>query len=236
MISCGERHDSQMVPAQHIAQSALIEWGGFIGAVRGFADRRGRLILAAATAFGAQVWAHPASAQAGFLDQLFGPLFRPPAYGYQDYHPWGARPGYRRRWHHLGHHYGRNSAFRERFIVIERSDEAEERQEPVERQKPVDIMKDDSLQWGDAVMTEAGIRVFVGDSDDSHGPEDFRRPSEVRGLSKVERRALVALEAKGSASDVTGSIVTGRSAAGSEITAGKMITDAKGRTIRYVGP
>jgi hypothetical protein len=235
MISCGERHDAQMVPSQHIAQSPSIEWGGIVGAVRGFADRRGRLILAAATAFGALVLAHPASAQGGFLDQLFGPLFRPPAYGYQDYHPWGARPGYRRHWHHLSRHYGRNSAAREKFIVIERSDEAEERQ-PVERQEPVDLMEDNSLQWGDAVMTEAGIRVFVGDSGDSHDPKDFRRPSEVRGLSKVERRALVALEAKGSASDVIGGVVTGRSAADREITAGEMITDAKGRTIRYVGP
>jgi hypothetical protein len=236
MISCGERHDAQMVPAQHIAQSALIEWGGFIGAVRGFADRRGRLILAAATAFGAQVWAHPASAQAGFLDQLFGPLFRPPAYGYQDHHAWGARPGYRGRWHHLSRHYGRNSAVRERFIVIERPDDAEEGEQPAERQQPVDIMQDESLEFGDAVMTEAGIRVFVGDSGDSHGPEDFRRPSEVRGLSKRERKALAALDAKESASDVTSGIVTGRSASDSKITAGEKITDAKGRAIRYVGP
>lgn len=97
-------------------------------------------------------------------------------------------------------------------------------------------MEDESLRRGDAVMTEAGIRIFVGHSGDSHGPEDFRRPSEVRGLSKVERKALAALDTDGSATEITAGAVTGRSAAERKITHGEMITDAKGRAVRYVGP
>lgn len=211
MTGCGERHDTQMAAPRYFAH--LIKRG------------------TAATAFLAQLLAFPGSAQAGFFDELFGQLFRPPIYrSYRAYPPWGAPPGYRQRWHHFGHRAGRDSAARERIIVIERTDE------PVERQEPVDIMEDTSLQWGDAVMTGAGIRIFVGDSSDSHGPEDFRRPSEVRELSKIERKALAALDTTASASNVTGGIVTGRSATGRKVTAGEMITDAKGRAIRYVGP
>jgi hypothetical protein len=196
------------------------------------AGRRGRLIMAAATALLAPIFALTGSAQAGFFDELFGGLFGPPPPVYRSYRPpWGAAPGHRPRGHHFGHRAGHNGATRKRTIVVERPDEA------VERQKPVDnIMEDDSLRRGDAVMTAAGIRIFVGDSGDRHDPEDFRRLSEVRGLSKKERKALAALDTKESASDLTGGIATGRSAADREITAGEMITDAKGRTIRYVGP
>lgn len=203
----------------------------------GFPHRRARLIVTVATAFFAQILALPGNAQAGFFDQLFGPLFRPPVYrAYPAYPPWGPPPGYRWRWHRWGHNHARNSPGRGRFIIIERPDEAEERQQPVQRQEPVNIMEDNSLQPGDAVMTETGIRIFVGDPGDSHGPEDFIQPSEIRGLSKIERKALTALDSNGSASDLTGGIVTGRSASDRNITAGEMITDAKGRAIRYVGP
>ena len=238
MIRCGERHDIQMAAAARpFAQVALIERGMSAGICRltgtamGFDDRRRRFIMAAATVFLGQTLAFPGSVQAGFFDELFGQLFRPPVYrSYPAYPPWGAAPGYRWRRHHFGRNHGRNSAARERIIVIEWTDE------PAERQEPVDIMEDNSLQFGDAVMTEAGIRVFVGDTGDSHDPEDFRRPSEVRGLSKIERKALAALDTKGSAPDVTAGIVTGRSAADRKITAGEMITDANGQAIRYVGP
>jgi hypothetical protein len=200
----------------------------------GLALRRGRLIVAAAAACLAQFLAVPASAQAGFFDQLFGQLFHPPVYrAYPAYPPLGARPALPQRWHRFGYRTERNIPARERFIPVERPDEDEQ---PTERQEPVDIMEDNSLQFGDAVMTEAGIRIFVGDSSDYHDPEDFRRPSEVRGLSKIERKALAALDTNGSATAVTAGIVTGRSATDRKITAGEMITDAKGRTIRYVGP
>ena len=97
-------------------------------------------------------------------------------------------------------------------------------------------MEDDSLRKGDVVMTKAGIRVFIGYSGDHHDPEDFRKPSEVKGLSKNERKALAALDTETSAAGVTGGIVTGRSATERGIAAGEMITDAKGRAIRFVGP
>jgi hypothetical protein len=243
MIGCGEQHEIQMAATRYFAQAVSIKRGVSSGLCRparnamGLAGRRGRLIMAAATALFAQILAVPVNAQAGFFDQLFGQLFRPPVYrAHPAYPPWGAPPGFRQRWHRFGHYHGRDSQARDRFIVIERPDEAEEGEQPAERQQPVDIMQDESLEFGDAVMTEAGIRIFVGDPGDSHGPEEFRRPSEVRGLSKIERKALAALDTKGSASDLAGDIVTGRSASDSKLTAGEMITDAKGRAIRYVGP
>jgi hypothetical protein len=234
MTRCDKRHDMQMVAPRYFAQAALIKRSISAGICRlartatELANRRGRLTIAAAAAILAQILALPGSAQAGFFDELFGQLFRPPVY--RSYRPWGAAPGYRQRWHHFGHRLGRNSAARGRIIVTKKTDEA------VKPREPVNIMEDESLRFGDAVMTEAGIRIFVGDSGDSHDPEEFRRPSEVRGLSKIERKALAALDTLGSASDANGGIVTGRSATDRKITVGEMITDAKGRTIRYVGP
>jgi hypothetical protein len=237
MTGCGTQHENQMAACRYFAQAALIRRGISASICRlarsamELAGRRGRLIMAAAAALLALILALPGSAQAGFFDELFGQLFRPPVYqSYRAYPPRGATPGYRPRWHHFGHKAGRNVATHKRTIVVERPEKA------VERQEPVDIMEDKSLRRGDAVMTVAGIRVFVGDSGDRHDPEDFRRPSEVRGLSKIERKALAALDTKGSASDLTGGIATGRSATDRKITAGEIITDAKGRTIRYVGP
>ena len=49
-------------------------------------------------------------------------------------------------------------------------------------------MDDDSLQYGDAVMTPAGIRIFVGGSSDHHRPEDSRKFQKSRNFRSVNAR------------------------------------------------
>jgi len=192
----------------------------------GFADRCGRLPLAAAIVLLAQILAFPGSAQAGFLEDFFGSLFQPPAYSRQP--AWGAR-GFRQRAHSFRHKPGHKSAARKRIIAAAKPD-------TVGPQEPVDIMADKTLREGDAVMTQWGIRVFVGPSGDRHDPEDFIKPSEVKGLSKSARRALAGLEPGEPTPLAAAGILTGRSATGRPIAAGEIVTDAKGRAVRYVGP
>jgi hypothetical protein len=107
---------------------------------------------------------------------------------------------------------------------------------PVGPVPPTDLMDDDSLRRGDAVMTPSGIRIFIGSSGDHHEPEDFRKPSEIKGLPKVERKALAALDAQGSGTDGKPGMATGRSASELKLVFGKTIVDPQGRSIRYVGP
>jgi hypothetical protein len=88
-------------------------------------------------------------------------------------------------------------------------------------------------------MTGAGIRIFVGDYGSHHDLTDFRMLSEIKGLSKRKRNALAALDSLGSnpgANEGKSGMVTGRSATDSSIVTGEMITDARGRSVRYVGP
>lgn len=101
-----------------------------------------------------------------------------------------------------------------------------------------DFMEDGSLRGGDAVMTANGIRIFTGPPGERHRPEHFTSLNEIKGLGKRERSALTALDGRTASTIHTESkesITTGRSAAG-HVTAGALITDPKGRTIRYVGP
>lgn len=101
-----------------------------------------------------------------------------------------------------------------------------------------DFMDDSSLRGGDAVMTPNGIRIFTGPPGNRHTPENFARLGEVKGLGKQERAALAALDTRGTGASRAAperSIVTGRSAAAHDA-AGLLVTDPKGRTIRYVGP
>ena len=167
----------------------------------------------------------PSIAQAGFFDFLFGP---PPQT--QAVRPFEAYPGHFRR--HADprfHRHTHNFTAHRKLVVADRTDHK------VGPQAPIDIMDDDSLQHGDAVMTQAGIRIFVGDSSDHHQPEEFRKISEIKKLSQRERKALAALDAPGAnpSGQTAGQfgVVTGRSA-----TAGETITDPNGRTVRFVGP
>lgn len=101
-----------------------------------------------------------------------------------------------------------------------------------------DFMDDKSLRDGDAVMTPNGLRIFTGPRGDRHRPESFARLDQIKGLGKHERAALAALDGRpvaGSGADDKQRLATGRSSAG-PVAAGAVITDPKGRAIRYVGP
>jgi hypothetical protein len=167
----------------------------------------------------------PNIAQAGFFDFLFPP---PSSRVMQ---PYGGDPSFGG---YASHRHHQHRLARRKYILADKADR------PVPPRGPTDLMDDDSLQHGDAVMTQAGIRIFAGYSGSPHRPEDFRKIFEVKNLSRRERSALVALDTPGgnpgehSPSD--SSIGTGRSAAGYQVTAGETITDTNGRTIRYVGP
>ena len=172
----------------------------------------------------------PSIAQAGFLDFLFGP---PPQT--QAVRPYEANPGdFRRHANPSFHRHAHNFTAHRKLVVADRTDHK------VGPQAPIDIMDDDSLQQGDAVMTQAGIRIFVGDSSDHHQPEQFRKISEIKKLSQRERKALAALDAPGAnpGGQTAGQyeMVTGRSVTEHNVAAGETITDPNGRTVRFVGP
>lgn len=174
---------------------------------------------------------YPCIAHAGFFDFLFQQFQAPavwPFEGRPGYMPRHADPGFYRRSFHK-----HKLSARRKVIVADQTDH------PVRPHGPIDLMDDDSLQEGDAVMTQAGIRIFTGDSNSHHKPEDFRKLSEIKGLSKLERKALAAIDAPGSdtsASKGKHEMVTGRSITDATVVTGETITDPKGRSIRYVGP
>jgi hypothetical protein len=198
-------------------------------------NRFGVAIAVVAVSVGQSI-AFPSRAHAGFFDFLFGPP--PQTRAVEPYYPY---PGHFRRHADRGfprhvdrgfHRHAHQLTARVKLITTDKH--------PVGLLGPIDIMDDNSLKHGDAVMTQAGIRIFVGYSSSHHEPEDFRRISEIKKLSRRERSALAALDTQGSNSGAQkpteASIAMGRSAAESKITVGETITDPNGRTIRYVGP
>jgi hypothetical protein len=193
-------------------------------------NRRGVAIATVMVGLGI---AFPSIAQAGLFDFLFGQSERPavrPNEGYFGGMPgqWGADPGFRRRADRGFHRHGHKFMSRRKLPVADNH--------PVGPVPPTDLMDDGSLRHGDAVMTPAGIRIFIGSSANHHEPEDFRKPSEIKGLSKVERKALAALDAQGSGTGGKPGIATGRSASERKLVFGETIIDPQGRAIRYVGP
>jgi hypothetical protein len=180
-----------------------------------------------------QCMALPTIAQAGFFDFLFGqPVQGPAVRPYEGYFGgmpghWGADPGFRRHADRSFHRHRHKLSAHRKMVVADN---------PVGPVPPTDLMDDDSLRRGDAVMMPAGIRIFIGPSGDHHEPEDFRKPSEIKGLPKVERKALAALDAQGSGTDGKPGMATGRSASELKLVFGKTIIDPHGRSIRYVGP
>jgi hypothetical protein len=103
------------------------------------------------------------------------------------------------------------------------------------------ILDDDSLREGDAVMTHLGIKIFTGASGQHHKSGDFVSLAQTKKVSKRDLTALLAIDAHRSSGEsapatAPSPIVTGRSVADSAVAAGEMITDPKGRAIRYVGP
>jgi hypothetical protein len=182
----------------------------------------------------------PDIARAGFFDFLF-PQFQAPAA-----RPFEPRPSYR-VFRFYRHSFRNHQLAPWKAILTHKTHHPAHRKvilanntNHLERPyTPVDLMDDESLRHGDAVMTEAGIRIFVGDYGSHHDLTDFRMLSEIKGLSKRKRNALAALDAPGSnpgANEGKSGMVTGRSATDSSIVTGEMITDARGRSVRYVGP
>ncbi len=178
-----------------------------------------------------QTIAFPSIARAGFFDFLFGPFQSWAVRPYEAYPgQWGADPSFRRHADRGFHRHEHKFTARRKLTVADETDH------PVGPQAPVDLMDDDSLRPGDAVMTASGIRIFTGDSGTPHEPRDFRKLSEIKGVSKRERKALAALDAQGSGPDGESDMATGRSASELKLVFGETIIDPQGRSIRYVGP
>ena len=182
------------------------------------------LASASALAFGLGLAAMPAPAHAGFFEQLFGiapqaaPQAAPvPAYGYDAPQSYESAPVHR----HIKHK-----------VVDEKP----------KLQKPTDLMHDATLQTGDAIMMKSGLKIYVGsDGDGVHDKADFRPLDAVRGVPKEERKVLVTMDTtrndplRGALNPDT--IASGRSAAvASPVSPGHDIVDARGKTLRYVGP
>jgi hypothetical protein len=193
---------------------------------------KGRGVAIAVATVGLTV-AFPSYAHAGFFDFLFGPFQGRPAGHYGGYFGgmpgnWG--PGFRRHAERGFHRHEHKLAARRKLSVADETDDS------APPSAPADIMDDDSLRPGDAVMTASGIRIFIGSSGTPHAPQDFRKPSEITGVSKRERKALAALDAQGSSVDSNPGMATGRSASELNAVFGKTIIDPRGRSVRYVGP
>jgi len=187
-------------------------------------NRRGVAIAAVTVALGISF---PSIAHAGFFDFLFGQPERPAVRPYEGYFGgvpahWGADPGFRR------HRHRHKLSARRKTVVADNH--------PVGPLAPTDLMDDDSLRPGDAVVTPSGIRIFIGSSGSHHAPEDFRKPSEIKGLPKRERKAFAALDGQDSGTDGKPGMATGRSASELKLVFGETIIDPQGRSIRYVGP
>ncbi|MBO0734791.1 MAG: hypothetical protein J2P49_10865 [Methylocapsa sp.] len=161
-------------------------------------------------------------AQAGFFDDLFGLFFRPPPYRIYSApaprrHSWAHNPGKRTSEH-------------------KKTNLAKTPAPLMGPQKPVGIMEDETLRKGDAVVTENGIRIFAGAPGPHHEPRDFKKPTEIRRLSKTERKAFAALEVKTPMAGDSNKTVSGRSAAEPSSNADRLVPGPEGRLIRYVGP
>ncbi|MGQ0446554.1 MAG: hypothetical protein ACT4O2_15895 [Beijerinckiaceae bacterium] len=195
-------------------------------------NRRGAAVAVAAVGL-VQAIAFPSIAQEEFFDFLFGPFQSRSAGHYEGYFGempgnWGPRFHWRAERGFHGHEH-RPPARRKLSVAHETGDSA---QPP----PPADLMDDDSLQPGDAVMTASGIRIFIGSSGTPHAPLDFRKPSEITGFSKRERKALAALDPQGPILDRNSGMATGRSASEPKAVFGKTFIDPRGRPVRYVGP
>lgn len=186
-----------------------------------------RLTLAIALAAGTAL--APASAHAGFFDQLFGG--GTPAPEQQQVAPQGG-----------GYSYDQMD---QGYQAIPQRPRAKKRVVAAVDQKPVlqkttDIMSDKTLRPGDAVMMKSGVHIFAGDTDSHHESDDFVALDSARHVSKDAKGQLIAMDvAHRAPMDYAASTTTmleGRSVGGRAISDGYKITDVRGRSIRYVGP
>ena len=108
-------------------------------------------------------------------------------------------------------------------------------------QKTTDIWHDKTLRDGDAVMMKDGLHVYAGTEGSRHVASEFQRLDTSDEVSHKEKLALLAMDGtrndplkSGAAPDT---IASGRSAAvASPVSVGYAITDARGKAVRYVGP
>jgi hypothetical protein len=160
------------------------------------------------------------AANAGFFDFLFAPpqpaqtvapMYRPAPYFHYHHQP-------------------------KRKVGSRHAKFADDRTHPSPARVVSSFMDDDSLKDGDVVMTSDGIRIFTGASGAHHSSADFAKISEFKHLSSQKRTALLALDAGSAGAGPSSALVAGRSVADSGLSAGEMIIDPRGNTIRYVGP
>ena len=164
----------------------------------------------------------PASAQAGFFDQLFGGSASPEP-SVQANEPQldvPSQPMVLQRRHAV------------KKVAVD--------DKPV-LQKTTDLMHDKTLLPGDAVMMKTGIKIYTGRDSVTHRRADFTSLDNARQVSPATKTVLASMDAtrndplaKAANPDT---LASGRSASVSApIVAGIKFTDQRGVTIRYVGP
>ena len=174
----------------------------------------------------------PATAHAGFFDQLFGggmapqqPIEAPAQSGYsQD--PTGLNSYRPARTVHV----------KKKVVVVA----ATVAKTPL-LQKTTDLMSDKTLRTGDAVMMKTGVQIYDGPQQSRHDADQFVALGDADHLKAKTRDELLAMDVTRRNPLVfaaaTSSVQEGRSAAtGQPVATGYKITDAHGRSIRYVGP
>lgn len=183
----------------------------------------------------------PGVAHAGFFEQLFGgvpgpaPVVAPaPSPSYDQAQP-SRQPVFReiRRQR-------KKLAIREHKDVGEHKDVREHKEKTPVLQKTTDLMHDKTLRSGDAIMMKDGLRIYAGREGSKHVADQFRPLNDIRHLSAKERGELVAMDmshAEPLLSYKQAGLREGRSIVEAPpITSGYKITDARGKSIRYVGP
>ncbi len=168
----------------------------------------------------------PGTAQAGFLDQLFG--------GSQQSAPsYGSVPSY-------GYDSGEQRGYAVPSYRAHRPKKRVAADGNAGKQKTTDLMHDASLRPGDAVMLKDGIHIYEGERASAHDNSDFVALDQADVPNK-QKELLVAVDVtrndplRGPISP--NALASGRSAAvATPINAGYKITDARGKPMRYVGP
>jgi len=185
--------------------------------------------LALAAAATAAVAASSASAHAGFLDELFGGASAPqtapapaPEPSYNAPQPDGGGVSQPRPAYH---------AKKKVVAAVERTPTL---------QKTTDLMSDKTLRPGDAVMMKSGVHIYDGPSTSHHDADEFVALDEARHVPAQAHDQLAAMDVTRRAPltyvSSNATVVEGRSSGGPNVSEGYKITDARGRSIRYVGP
>lgn len=174
-------------------------------------DRKRGAVLVSSACLVASLMATPASAQ-GFFDQLFGGGSSPQPY--YNAPSTDLPPGF--------------DDDAPRHHKKKRAVSADSDGKP-QLQKPTDLMSDKTLRVGDAVMMKDGLHIYKGGYGAKHSADQFVALDRSRQISSTEREKLAAL-------DVTQSSGVIEHRSSTDVVPGFKITDARGNSIRYVGP